>query len=98
MGMEKITEGGHCRSDVGTGTSATYSTATKFVGFSDDEGIDDRFIVALAGAESTYGLTQQRSIYTTYNRIPAATYLATIYRQLVSGATVNSEVNFSRCP
>jgi len=131
--------------------------ADEIVEFSDAFGIDDRFVVALAGAESTYGKAQQNSptwgyynafsnashckalspgsdcykvdpytsfdaaifdaislltgakyfgsglvtvggIYKTYNRVPAADFLTAIYQQLVPNATVDSKVNFSRCP
>jgi RHS repeat-associated protein len=133
------------------------SDADEIVEFSDAYGIDDRFVVALAGAESIYGKSQQDSptwgyynafsngshckalapgsdcykidpytsfdaaifdaislltgkkyfgsglvtvgdIYKTYNRVPAADFLTTIYQQLVPTATAGSKVNFSRCP
>jgi RHS repeat-associated protein len=131
--------------------------ASLIVTYSDTKGIDDEFIVALAGAESSGGKSQQISptcgfynafsnaahcqalaansdcykinpynsyedaitdainlltgakyfgnglvtvgaIYQTYNRVPVADFLASIYKQLVPTATVNSKVNFSRCP
>jgi len=43
------------------------------------------------------GLVTVGGIYKTYNRVPAADFLAGIYQQLVPTANVNSKVNFSRC-
>lgn len=43
------------------------------------------------------GLVTVEGIYDTYNRVPSAAALATIYRQLVPFATVNINVNFARC-